>query len=106
MACPCLHHLASRRQMYGMVVGRLHRVAFSVGQLPLDDVRQPPTFVQHGRRHAAKIVRRDHRSVVAESAQCSVHGVLVHRLAVRSNAWGNPTAVTGEGLQVAQGADC
>lgn len=35
---PRLHHLAARRQMLGMVVRRLHCVAFRVGQLPLDHV--------------------------------------------------------------------
>ena len=35
---PRLHHLAARRQMLGMVVRRLHSVAFRVGQLPLNHI--------------------------------------------------------------------
>ena len=48
MVAPPLHHLPALRNVLRVVVCGSNAVAFSVGQLPLDDITVESIFVQDG----------------------------------------------------------
>jgi hypothetical protein len=46
-----LHHFSTLRQMFGVVVGRTDRIAFTMSELPLNRITVPAFLVQYGRLH-------------------------------------------------------